>query len=122
MKPLNPNGRPKGSVNKWTKLSRELLSERGPEIVQKVIDEAMKGDKTCLKMCMDRIVPMTKAVSIKHDTADMGITINVGQIEKKVAEHKEPLEYDEAVIISNSAIDETIVNLALEDEEEDDGY
>ena len=120
MKPLNPAGRPKGSVNKWTKLSRELLSERGPEIVQKVIDEAMKGDKTCLKMCMDRIVPMTKAVSVKHDTSDMGITINVGQIEKKVEEIQEPLEYDEAVIISPEAIDETIVSLATEDDEEDE--
>ena len=39
MAPLNPNGRPKGSMNKWTVLSRELLTERGPEIVQVIIDK-----------------------------------------------------------------------------------
>ena len=62
MAPLNPQGRPKGSMNKYTILSRELLTERGPEIVQVIIDRALKGDVHCLKMCMDRIVPTTKAV------------------------------------------------------------
>jgi len=42
MAPLNPEGRPKGSMNKWTILSRELLTERGPEIVQVIIDRALK--------------------------------------------------------------------------------
>lgn len=74
----NPNGRPKGSVNKYTQLSRELLSERGPEIVQVVIDKALKGDVHCLKMCMDRIVPQQKAVEIKHTKDDGGLVINVG--------------------------------------------
>lgn len=74
----NPSGRPKGSVNKYTQLSRELLSERGPEIVQVVIDKALKGDVHCLKMCMDRIVPQQKAVEIKHTKDDGGLVINVG--------------------------------------------
>ena len=43
MAPLNPQGRPKGSMNKYTILSRELLTERGPEIVQVIIDRALKG-------------------------------------------------------------------------------
>ena len=45
---LNPKGRPKGSVNKFTALSRELMSTKGPEIVKKVIDMALEGDRTCL--------------------------------------------------------------------------
>ena len=40
----NPNGRPKGSVNKYTQLARELLSSRGEEIVEVVIAKALKGD------------------------------------------------------------------------------
>ena len=75
--PLNPNGRPKGSMNKWTILSREMLTERGPEIVQVIIDRALKGDVHCLKMCIDRIVPQTKAVEINHKKDDGGIIINV---------------------------------------------
>ena len=82
MKSLNPNGRPKGSMNKWTVLSRELLTERGPEIVQVIIDKALKGDVHCLKMCMDRIVPTTKAVEISHKKDDGGIIINVGTTEQ----------------------------------------
>ena len=82
MEPLNPNGRPKGSMNKWTILSRELLTERGPEIVQVIIDRALKGDVHCLKMCIDRIVPQTKAVEINHKKDDGGIIINVGTTEQ----------------------------------------
>tara|TARA_R100000541_G_scaffold52709_1_gene60498 strand:+ start:88 stop:480 length:393 start_codon:yes stop_codon:yes gene_type:complete len=82
MSPLNPAGRPKGSMNKWTVLSREMLTERGPEIVQVIIDRALKGDVHCLKMCIDRIVPQTKAVEINHKKDDGGIIINVGTTEQ----------------------------------------
>ncbi len=74
----NPKGRPKGSVNKYTQLARELLSSRGEEIVEVVIAKALKGDVHCLKMCMDRIVPAQKAVEIKHTKDEGGLTINVG--------------------------------------------
>ena len=76
----NPAGRPKGSVNKYTELSRELLSENGVMIVSKVIEKAMDGDVACLKMCMDRIVPAHKAVEIKHENQDMAINIVVESI------------------------------------------
>ena len=91
MAPLNPKGRPKGSMNKYTILSRELLTERGPEIVQVIIDRALKGDVHCLKMCMDRIVPTTKAVEINHRKHDGGVVINVGttaQIEEQAKKIK----------------------------------
>jgi hypothetical protein len=78
----NPNGRPKGSVNKYTQLARELLSSRGEEIVEVVIAKALKGDVHCLKMCMDRIVPAQKAVEIKHTKAENGLIINVGTSEQ----------------------------------------
>tara|TARA_R100000030_G_scaffold35704_1_gene26616 strand:- start:11318 stop:11809 length:492 start_codon:yes stop_codon:yes gene_type:complete len=80
MPSANPKGRPKGSLNKYTELSRELMSERGPEIVNKVISLAMEGDVACLKMCMDRILPPQRAVEIKHENDDMAINIVVEQI------------------------------------------
>ena len=88
MEPLNPNGRPKGSMNKWTILSRELLTERGPEIVQVIIDRALKGDVHCLKMCIDRIVPQTKAVEINHRKHEGGVIINVGTSEQIIEQAK----------------------------------
>jgi hypothetical protein len=81
----NPNGRPKGALNKYTELSRELLSEKGPMIVQTVINKALDGDVACLKMCMDRIVPAHKAVEIRHENQDMAINIVVESIGQAAA-------------------------------------
>jgi len=115
MKSLNPNGRPKGSVNKYTALSRELMSNRGPEIVQKVIDLALEGDRTCLKMCMDRIIPTTKAVEFRSSEDKGNVIINVGGLEAKKIEIEEKdqkeLTYDDGVIIEEADIDKTIVSI-----------
>ena len=115
MKSLNPNGRPKGSVNKYTALSRELMSNRGPEIVQKVIDLALEGDRTCLKMCMDRIIPTTKAVEFRSSEDKGNVIINVGGLEAKKIEiedkDQKELTYEEGVIISEESVDQTIVKL-----------
>jgi len=116
MKSLNPDGRPKGSVNKFTALSRELMSNKGPEIVQKVIDLALEGDRTCLKMCMDRIIPTTKAVEFRSSEDKGNIIINVGALETKRIEieekDKKELTYEDGVIIDEATIDETIVSIA----------
>jgi len=113
MKSLNPNGRPKGSVNKFTALSRELMSNKGPEIVQKVIDLALEGDRTCLKMCMDRIIPTTKAVEFRSSEDKGNVIINVGGLAEKVieAEQHKPLDYEEGVIISKSEEDQTLIKI-----------
>ena len=116
MKSLNPDGRPKGSVNKFTALSRELMSNKGPEIVQKVIDLALEGDRTCLKMCMDRIIPTTKAVEFRSSEDKGNVIINVGALETKRIEieekDKKELTYEDGVIIDEETIDETIVSIA----------
>lgn len=95
MKPLNPEGRPKGSLNKYTKLSRELMSTKGPEIVNKVIEMALEGDRHCLKMCMDRIIPTSKAVEITHEHQDLGVNIiieGVKAVEAREAKEQEVFE------------------------------
>ena len=115
MKSLNPNGRPKGSVNKYTALSRELMSNRGSEIVQKVIDLALEGDRTCLKMCMDRIIPTTKAVEFRSSEDKGNVIINVGGLEAKKIEiedkDQKELTYEDGVIIEEADIDKTIVSI-----------
>ena len=110
---LNPKGRPKGSVNKYTALSRELMSTKGPEIVEKVIEMALEGDRTCLKMCMDRILPTHKAVELRAGNNKGNVIINVGGLQAKVieAEEQKPLEYDEGVIIDDADIDKKVVEL-----------
>ena len=90
MPSLNPKGRTKGSINKFTKLSRELMSSKGPEIVDKVIELALEGDRHCLKMWLDRIIPVSKAVEIKHEHEDLGINIIVESV--KAIEKREEAE------------------------------
>jgi len=113
MKSLNPYGRPKGSMNKFTALSRELMSTKGPEIVQKVVDLALEGDRTCLKMCMDRIIPTTKAVEFRSSEDRGNVIINVGGLTEKIIEEdkKKSLDYEEGIIISAKDEDEILVKL-----------
>ncbi len=115
MKSLNPSGRPKGSMNKFTALSRELMSTKGPEIVQKVVDMALEGDRTCLKMCMDRIIPTTKAVEFRASEDRGNVIINVGGLEAKKVEieekDKKELTYEDGVVIDEEIVDETIVTI-----------
>jgi predicted ThiF/HesA family dinucleotide-utilizing enzyme len=113
MKSLNPAGRPKGSMNKFTALSRELMSIKGPEIVQKVVDLALEGDRTCLKMCMDRIIPTTKAIEFRSSEDRGNVIINVGGLTEKIIEEdkKKSLDYEEGIIISAKDEDEILVKL-----------
>jgi len=96
MKPLNPNGRPKGSENKYTALARSLMSENAEEIVATVLQKAKDGDVHCLKMCMDRILPVHKAVDPNRVKSDAQVIINVSSIESIEQKAK---EYDEAELV-----------------------
>ena len=110
MKPLNPQGRTKGSVNKYAALSRELMSTKSPEIVAKVLEKALEGDVNCLKMCLDRILPVHKAVDSSRTKADAQVIINVSSIES--IEQKINSTPDEELIMPEEmSDDEVIVNI-----------
>ena len=81
MPSLNPTGRPKGSVNKYAALSRELMNDNAVEIVAVVLAKAKEGDVHCLKMCLDRILPVHKAVDSTRTKSDAQVIINVASIE-----------------------------------------
>jgi len=56
----NPDGRPVGSKDKRTQY-RELFEPHADALIQKVINLALDGDTTCLKMCIDRLVSPFRA-------------------------------------------------------------
>ena len=103
-------GRPKGSVNKYTALARELMSNKSPEIVEKVIEKAMDGDVHCLKMCMDRILPVQKAIDPNRTKNDAQVIINVASIDSI---EQKASEYDDAELIDpiEKSDDEVVVNI-----------
>jgi len=110
MKPLNEVGRPKGSVNKFTALARELMSNKSPEIVQAVIDKAMEGDVHCLKMCLDRILPVHKAVDSSRTKADAQVIINVSSLDS-IQQKIDMTPEGELIEPEEKSDDEVIVNI-----------
>ena len=48
----NPNGRPKGSRNKATVIAQALLEGEAEALVGKVVQLALEGDLTCLRICL----------------------------------------------------------------------
>ena len=110
MKPLNPVGRTKGSVNKYAALSRELMSTKSPEIVAKVLEKALEGDVNCLKMCLDRILPVHKAVDSSRTKADAQVIINVSSIES-IKQKIEMTPDAELIEPEEMSDDEVIVNI-----------
>ena len=111
MKHLNPAGRPKGSENKYTALAREVMSSKAPEIVNKVIEKAMDGDVHCLKMCMDRILPVHKAIDPNRVKNDSQVIINVASLDS-IQKSIDVTPEDELVEVQEKGDDEVIVNVA----------
>lgn len=111
MKPLNPTGRPKGSENKYTMLAREVMSAKAPEIVNKVIEKAMDGDVHCLKMCMDRILPVHKAIDPNRAKNDSQVIINVASLDS-IKQSIDVTPSEDLVEPQEKDEDEVIVNLA----------
>ena len=110
MPSLNPAGKPKGTMNKYAALSRELMNENAVEIVATVLAKAKEGDVHCLKMCMDRILPVQKAVDPNRVKNDAQVIINVASIESI---EQKASEYDEAELVEpeEKTDDEVIVNV-----------
>ena len=110
MKALNGTGRPKGSVNKFTALARELMSNKSPEIVKKVIEKAMEGDVHCLKMCLDRILPVQKAIDSTRTKADAQVIINVSSLES-IQQQLDVTPEGELIEPEEKSDDEVVVNV-----------
>jgi len=53
----NPNGRPKGARNSATVVAEALLDGEADAITRKLIDTALEGDTTALRLCLERLLP-----------------------------------------------------------------
>jgi hypothetical protein len=66
-KPFEPGnkagkGRPAGSRNKKS-IFLEMLEDRGEAIITKAILMALNGDRTAMRLCMDRLIPAQPAAT-----------------------------------------------------------
>jgi hypothetical protein len=53
-------GRPPGRLNQAT-IFQEALEKGGVAIIQTVKSQALKGDATAMRLCMERLVPVAKS-------------------------------------------------------------
>ena len=58
----NPNGRPKGSLNKATKLREELLGPILPEAIEKLHQAVSEGERWAVEMAVSYSLAKPKAV------------------------------------------------------------
>lgn len=84
---LNPAGRPKGSMNKWSNECLEILGLRSKSIINKVIEKALnnedKDQALMLKLCIERIIPQQKAIEvIDPNGKELSVRIIVDSVEK----------------------------------------
>ena len=64
-------GRPKGARNKKTLAVESLLEGQAEALTQTAIYKALDGDSTALKLCMDRIAPVPKDITVQFSLPSM---------------------------------------------------
>ncbi|MEJ2092548.1 MAG: DUF5681 domain-containing protein [Syntrophobacterales bacterium] len=75
----NPNGRPKGALNKATLAAQQLLDSEAQEITRKVIELAKQGNPMALKLCLERLLPRRKDRLISLDLPEVETQSDVPQ-------------------------------------------
>lgn len=63
----NPRGKPKGCKHKATQLTEQLIGDQASALVQKLVERALAGDATCLRMCIERLLPPLKERPVSID-------------------------------------------------------
>ena len=67
----NPGGRPYGSRNKATLALETLLEGEGEAIARKAIENALNGDMTAIRLCIERLIPLRKDRPVCFDLPEM---------------------------------------------------
>jgi uncharacterized protein DUF5681 len=68
----NPAGRPKGSRNRVTLLREYLSEDQQEQLLHKLIEFAMAGDKHAMSLCVDRLIPRCIESSIEFELGPTG--------------------------------------------------
>lgn len=68
--PGNP-GRPKGARHKVSLAVEALLEGQAEALTKKAIENALEGDTTALRLCLERIAPPRKDVPVRFDLPAM---------------------------------------------------
>ena len=70
----NQSGRPVGIRDRRVALADRIL-ERGPELVEKLLERALAGEPLALKLCIERLLPKFRDSSERRPIAIDGETV-----------------------------------------------
>ncbi len=77
----NPNGKPGGgALNKSTIVTRSLLDGEAEALVRKLVQLALEGDPACLRICLERLIPLKKDAPIEIDLPDIGAVAGIPKL------------------------------------------
>jgi len=76
----NLKGKPKGTRNRTTIISQNLLEGEAEALVRKVVQLALGGDLTCLRICLERLVPPKKDAPIEIDLPEIGTVADIPKL------------------------------------------
>ncbi len=63
----NPRGAPRGSRHWATRMAEALIDGEGDAIVRVVIQKALAGDESALRLCLERLLPPRKSRPVRFD-------------------------------------------------------
>jgi hypothetical protein len=77
-------GRPKGSPNKARSRGEDLLEEYAPHLVRKCIALALQGERSAMRICMERISPARRDALIRMSLPKIGTAQDVDKAAETV--------------------------------------
>jgi hypothetical protein len=79
-------GRPKGSRNSEKLPEQRILDDFAPHLIRKCVALALNGDRTALRLCMDRISPPRRDAYIRMNFAPIKKARDIDRAAEKVTE------------------------------------
>jgi hypothetical protein len=80
----NPKGRPKGARNVATVLAESMLDSEANAITRKVIEKAMEGDSTALRLCLERLLPPRRGRPVAFELPEIKTVADAGKASSSV--------------------------------------
>ena len=93
-------GRPAGDAARIAEFKARLLGTSGEKIINTLISKALdpddKDQAACLKMCIDRVLPLSAFDASKQSGGTPSISINITGLTGSVAESTPVIEMNDA--------------------------
>lgn len=61
----NPSGRPKGALNRSSRVAAAFLQGEAEALARKAVELALAGDVTALRVCLERLLPPARERAIE---------------------------------------------------------